>query len=99
PGEDRYAERWLLWGPTVDAPRLFPGVAVYLEGVGQRRATADAIETGYGLYGTVTAAAGATGVLVEGKAYGDLAVVTPFGASAPASSLPFGAVQYATLPT
>lgn len=73
-----YDERWFLWGPTFDAPRLLPYLGLYLEGVQQRRTDPEGeTATGNGVYGTATVYAGRATVLVEGKAYGDLAVVKP----------------------
>ncbi len=95
PDTRNFDERWLLAGPRIDAPRLTDWLGVYLEGVAQRRTSIEGeVETGYGLYGSATAYAGAYTVLVEGKAYGDLAVVQPT-----LGSVDFGAVQYTQLPT
>ena len=106
-GQDLYRETWVTFGPTLDAPRLTENFGFYLEGLGQRRTTVEGVTTtGYGLYGTATAHAGAAAVLLEGKAYGDLEVVQPSFVvpTAPGSTrgqplLEFLPVQYTTLPT
>jgi hypothetical protein len=90
-----YGERWLVGGPRLEAPRLTPWLGVYLEGVAQRRMHLDGeVETGYGLYGSATTYAGPVTVLLEGKAYGDLAVVQP-----EVGSVDFRPLQYTALPT
>ncbi len=105
--DDAYRERWILFGPTIDAPRLTKHLGIYLEGVAQRRAplrfdgtAMDLVdkgtETGYGLYGAATVYAGRATVLLEGKAYGELAVVQP---RFDVGQLEFRTVQYASPPT
>jgi len=94
PGEApaHYDDRWLLYGPVLDAPRLTEHVGVYLEGIGQERQG----ERGFGAYGTVTVLADPVTVLVEGKAYGDLARVQPRW---DITAREFSAVQYTAPPT
>jgi hypothetical protein len=110
--DDSYKERWLIYGPFIDAPRLTPHIGVYLEGVGQRRGplsfedpdgaagplppeiTVPEIENGYGLYGAATIFAGRATILLEGKAYGDLATVKP-----QFEDIEFNTVQYTNPPT
>ncbi len=95
PDTREYDERWLLAGPRIDAPKLTDWLGIYLEGVAQRRtAITGEVETGYGLYGSATAYAGDLTFLLEGKAYGDLAVVQPN-----VGSVDFRAMQYTQLPT
>lgn len=90
-----YQERWLIGGPRIEAPQLTDWLGLYLEGVGQRRMHIDGVnETGFGLYGSATAYLGPTTVLLEAKAYGDLAVVQPRF-----QHLEFNTVQYTALPT
>lgn len=101
PGEaPEYEETWISAGPSLDAPRLLPNLGLYLEGVAQhRRPATDAVpaETGFGVYGTATIYAGKATILVEGKAYGDLAVVQP-RLDQP-EQLEFRSVQYTSPPT
>lgn len=96
PGVDEiFQERWIVGGPKIEAPRLTEWLGVYLEGVAQQRMPiAGEAESGFGLYGSATAYLGDTTVLVEGKAYGDLAVVQPNF-----EHLEFDPVQYTALPT
>src|SRR5262249_49529602 len=44
----------LMYGGTVDAPRLANWLGVYLEGAGQLAQSGDARSTGYALYGALT---------------------------------------------
>jgi len=94
----RFRDPWILVGPTIEAPRLFSNLGVFLEGVHQRRqSTTGGTETGNGFYGAVTAYKGPATVLLEGKVYGDLAVVQP-----PQSAIEnqeFKTVRYAVPPT
>jgi hypothetical protein len=100
PDAEDYEEKWILFGPTVDAPRLLPWLGVFVEGVGQRRMPSFGDEEdGFGIYGTITGYAGPTTIVVEGKAYGDLQVVSPIPPTAPPELLPFRSVQYASPPT
>jgi hypothetical protein len=100
-----YRERWILFGPMIDAPRITPNFGLYLEGIVQRRTPVkfefaamdlvdQPVETGYGLYGSATFYKGPATVLLEGKAYGDLAVVQPVF-----DEQEFTSVQYTTPPT
>jgi hypothetical protein len=88
----RYQDRWLLYGPILDAPRLGEHLGLYLEGVGQEREG----ERGFGAYGTLTWMADPVTVLVEAKAYGDLARVQPRWQL---EEQEFKAVQYTAVPT
>ncbi len=96
PGVDRaFQERWLSAGPVFDAPRLTPWLGVYLEGIGQYRRSIDGhVESGYGLYGNSTIHLHPVTILLEGKVYGNLAVVQPRFSAAE-----FQPVQYASPPT
>lgn len=95
PEGGEYRERWLVGGPRIEAPRITEWLGLYLEGVAQRRMHVDGTsETGYGLYGSATAYLGPTTVLLEAKAYGDVAVVQPRF-----EHLEFNTVQYTALPT
>jgi hypothetical protein len=100
-GGPEYEETWISAGPSIDAPRLLPNLGLYLEGVAQHRIPVEEAmleaETGFGLYGTATIYAGNTTILVEGKAYGDLAVVQP-RLDKP-EQLEFRSVQYTSPPT
>jgi hypothetical protein len=98
PGMSPYGARWLNAGPIFDAPRLTPWLGVYAEGIMQRRTDINGqSQTGFGAYGTATVRMGAVTALLEGKAYGDLAIVQPqFPA---ASAVEFAPVQYAVAPT
>jgi hypothetical protein len=87
-----YVDRWVLAGPIIDAPRLAKSLGFYAEGLVQERA----IGRGYGAYGTLTWFRGPLTVLLEGKAYGDLAVVQPRFDD---DQSEFGAVRYTTPPT
>jgi hypothetical protein len=87
-----FADRWVLAGPVFDAPRLAKSLGVYAEAIMQDRADA----RGYGAYGAVTYTKGPVNVLVEGKAYGDLAVVQPKFDDTQAE---FATVRYTTPPT
>ena len=74
-----YDDRYLQFGPTIDAPRLTDWLGIYLEGIGQiRRTEADpGGSPAYGAYGAATADFGRIALLMEGKAYGALAPVKP----------------------
>jgi hypothetical protein len=93
PGEpvETYADRWIMVGPTFDAPRLSDRLGVYAEAIGQLR---DIGDRGYGLYGSATYRDGRASWLFELKAYGDLDVVRP---TMEASE--FDVVQYNSAPT
>ncbi len=88
-----YDDRWLLYGPVLDAPRVTDHLGFYLEGIGQER---EGGERGFGAYGTVTWLADPVTVLFEGKAYGDLAKVQPRW---PVNEQEFKSVQYTAPPT
>jgi hypothetical protein len=95
PGAD-YQDRFLHLGPAVDAPRLTSWLGLYLEGLAQLRQTAQPSDArrGYGLYGAATLYLPAVTVLIEGKAYGDLAPVKPR-----LDRPEFGSVAYSSPPT
>ncbi|GEM_PF-1947080 len=96
PGIDRaFQERWLNVGPTFDAPRLTRWLGLYLEGIGQFRRNIDGtLHSGFGFYGNSTIHLAPFTILLEGKAYGDLAVVQPRF-----ESPEFQPVQYTAPPT
>jgi uncharacterized protein DUF6029 len=106
-GSGGYQDRWIHWGPTFDAPRLFRNVGVYLELLEQRSTVAKtpvppdtertARQTAHAGYGTVTVSAGPATIIVEGKAYGSLQVVQPLWDVDHKKE--FGPVQYTTPPT
>jgi hypothetical protein len=93
---DRYADRSLQLGATIDAPRLTDHVGVYLEAMSQLVDTAPAPDdpVAFGLYGTATAYLGQATLLFEGKAYGALTPLRP-SLDAPA----FDTVAYSSPPT
>lgn len=93
---DRYADRSVQLGATIDAPRLTDQVGVYLEAMSQLVDTAPAPDdpVGFGLYGAVTAYLGQATLLFEGKAYGALTPLRP-NLDAPA----FDTVAYNNPPT
>jgi hypothetical protein len=94
-GDDAWKERWVNVGPTLDAPRLTSWLGLYLEGIWQRRQAADGeVQNGFGGYGAATMHFGDFTVLLEGKAYGDLAVLHPTF-----DALEFQPVQYSAPPT
>lgn len=95
PGE-RYADRSLQLGATIDAPRLTDHVGLYLEAMSQLVDTAPATDDpiAFALYGAATAYLGQATLLFEGKAYGALTPLRP-DLDAPA----FDTVAYSSPPT
>jgi hypothetical protein len=92
----RYGDRYYQVGPTIAAPRLTENFGFHLEGIAQIRdlELEENLATGFGLYGIATLYFGPATILIEGKAYGDLAPV------APRLGLPeFAAVSYNNPPT
>ena len=88
--DQRYAERWISFGPTFEAPQLTPRLGVYAEAVGQHRGD----ELGYGAYGSATYRDGRAAWLFEAKGYRDLEVVRPH-----LEAQEFASVQYTQPPT
>jgi hypothetical protein len=94
-GDTAWKERWLNSGFTFDAPRLTPWLGLYVEGLWQRRwPITGETKNGFGAYGAATLSLGAVTLLVEGKAYGDLAVLHPRF-----DFIEFQPVQYSAPPT
>jgi hypothetical protein len=93
---DRYADRSVQAGVTIDAPRATEHAGFYLEAMGQDVMTEPETEhpRGFGLYGSATAYAGRATIVLEGKAYGDLTPLHP-DLGDPA----FDAVAYSSPPT
>lgn len=93
---DRYRDRALHVGATLDATGLVDRVRFYLEGVGQvlDGPSMDTEGLGLGLYATATADLGQVVLLFEGKAYGDLAPLRP-----QLGRPEFAAIAYNQLPT
>jgi hypothetical protein len=95
PGE-RYADRSLQLGATLDAPRLTDHVGLYVEAMSQLLDTEPAPDdpVAFALYGAATAYLGQATLLFEGKAYGALTALRP-NLDAPA----FDGVAYSSPPT
>jgi hypothetical protein len=93
---DHYEDRWLMFGPTIDAPSVTEHLGFYLEGIGQRRqdGAKDETTSGYGLYASATYHRGRATLLCEGKAYGNLEIVQP-----KLEHLEFAPVRYNNPPT
>ena len=98
PGADaeHYKDQWLMFGPSIDIPRLTDELGIYLEGVGQKRnqGTLPEAKDGYGLYGSATYHRGKATIVAEGKAYGNLAIVQP-----DVEHAEFSTIQYYNPPT
>jgi hypothetical protein len=62
----------LMYGGSIDAPRLFRWLGLYFEADGQMSQIADARANGYALYGAATAYAGPVVILLEAKHYSQL---------------------------
>src|SRR5207237_1364079 len=65
----RHRNAMLMYGGTVDAPRLLSWLSLYLEGAGQLAQANDARSTGYALYGAATGYFGPVSLLLEAKHY------------------------------
>jgi hypothetical protein len=65
----REHDAMLMYGGSVDIPRLTRWLSLYLEGAGQMEQTSDKRQTGYALYGAATGYFGVLSVLVEAKHY------------------------------
>ena len=91
-----YVDRWLMVGPTLDAPSATQHFGFYVEAIGQYRNTGTnaAPGSGYGLYGSATYHEGRATLVLEAKAYGDLEVPRPA-----LDMQEFSTVQYNSPPT
>jgi len=95
PDTHHFEERWLNAGPIFDAPRLTDWLGVYLEGMMQQRTDVFGnTKTAWAGYGTATARFGRVTALLEGKAYGGIAIVQP-----QFQAIEFQSVQYSVAPT
>ena len=59
----------LMYGGTIDAPRILPWLALYFEAAGQMKQQTDVRNNGYAIYGAATGYFGPASVLVEFKHY------------------------------
>ncbi len=62
-------DNFLMYGGSIDAPRLTRWLQLYLEAAGQRVTVSDAAESGYAIYGAATFYTKRASILLEGKHY------------------------------
>jgi len=86
----------LMYGGTVDAPRLLSWLSLYLEGAGQMAQANDVRSTGYALYGAATGYFGHLSLLLEAKHYVNFQRWRP---SIPSTFPEFQPVNYNNPPT
>ncbi len=96
PVEPRRRDSYLMYGGTIDAPKLTRWLALYLEGAGQLTSKSDQRSSGVALYGTLTGYFGAATVLLEAKYYKDY---QPWHSSVPTSYVEFAPISYIQPPT
>jgi hypothetical protein len=91
-----HPDSMLMYGASIDVPRLTRFLSLYLEGAGQRRELADKLSTGYGLYGAATGYFGPFSLLVEGKFFKNF---QRWQSSIPTTYVEFAPVAYNQPPT
>ncbi len=96
PVDPKRRDSSLMYGATIDAPKLTRWLALYLEGAGQLTSKSDKRLMGSALYGTLTGYFGKVAVLLEGKYYRDY---QPWHASLPSAYVEFAPISYIQPPT
>jgi hypothetical protein len=91
-----WRDNYLMYGGTIDAPRLTRWLSLYLEGAGQRSVVAGMPAQGYALYGAVTGYAGPVSILAEAKYYHQY---QRWPSSVPTVFVEFAPVTYLQPPT
>ena len=86
----------LMYGGSLDAPKLLRWLAVYLEGAGQLVTASDRRDSGAALYGAVTGYFRSVAVLLEAKYYRNY---QPWHASVPSAFVEFSPISYIQPPT
>ena len=86
----------MMYGGTIDAPRLAKWLQLYFEADGQMMVIADQRQTGYALYGAATGYFGAASVLLEVKHYSNF---QRWRSSTDPSLVEFAPISYNQPPT
>jgi len=94
--EPKRKNSYLMYGASIDAPKLARWLGLYLEGAGQLTSTFDRRSSGLALYGAATGFFGRTTILLEAKYYKDY---QPWHSSVPSSYVEFAPIAYLQPPT
>ena len=92
----KHHDAYVMYGASIDAPRLTKWLGLYLEGAAQINRASDALRYGGAFYGAVTTYLGKVTLLFEAKYYHRY---QPWHSSVPSTYVEFAPITYLQPPT